>query len=173
MTLNCLRCGGEYERRRGRPSHFCASCRIERHREQDRERLSRRRALARDIRLDVDTYRASWLGEDDETGDAVRLEWLMGCDAGAAFATVEEFAQAVDEGDPWALVPDRRGNESLPGSTMPAGPDDGTSTGWSDLAEWLDRRAREVAAHPWHAANPHWAFALDGDDPDLEHLEAA
>jgi hypothetical protein len=164
--IPCLRCGALFERRRGRRAYFCETHRAERRRDYEAARKRGIRALARDIRMDVDTYRASYdVATIDDT-----TEWLAGAHRETMFATVAEYAASVDDGDLWALVPDR---EPIRNALSPAGPDEGTSTGWTDVAETIEARARHIGEHPWFTANPHWAYELDDPDAAREYLDAA
>lgn len=70
-------------------------------------------------------------------------------------ATLADLATPVEPGDD-ATVPDRMPRRA----SSPAGPDEGVSTSWPDLAADLDDRARAAAAHPWWAAHPEWAVGL-------------
>jgi hypothetical protein len=79
------------------------------------------------------------------------------------------LAEMRSETVPRDYVPDR-----MPvGSNAPAGPDEGCSTGWSDLAETLDQRADDAAIHPWFAANPHWSYRMHDENVDLENLKGS
>lgn len=155
-VLTCLGCGGDYERPRRSMSHFCPECR----------RLNRiakmadaQRRLAdarREVRERADAFVAAGM-----TREYVETSYLSRLDEQTA-----ELRSALHEG----MVADR-----MPArSNHPAGPDEGTSTGWRDLAETLDQRAREAASHSWFVDNPHWHYELHDDDAAaLERLRAS
>lgn len=155
LTLNCLRCGDEYEQEKRRASHFCAACRVEIDREKAAERMRRLRGVSSRVTLDI------VMGENvsDDDGDDGSTEWLMGARRVDVFARAADYIDRVESGGLFDLVPDR-----MPaGHSSPAGPDEGTSTNWTDLAAELDRHARDVAGHYWFGRNPHWSYELHDD----------
>lgn len=141
-------------------SHFCPACRVERKREADRVRVRTWRAEVAEARENAAEILNGYVngGMDEGYVEPIR-------------DYVDDIAEEMASTVPRRLdtVPDRM----PPGSNSPAGSDDGTSTYFSDLAEDLDRHAREVAKHPWFAENPHWAYGLHGDTEYLDNLKAA
>ena len=90
--------------------------------------------------------------------------------AESMYPRISDYAESLDAYDrSLPIVPDRMPD----GANSPAGPDDGTSTYFGDLADELDAHARMVAQHPWFAANPHWAYGLHDPDEAAEYLNAA
>lgn len=67
-----------------------------------------------------------------------------------------------------ALVPDRMPS----GANSPAGPDEGSSTYYAELAEELGVSALVAAQHPWWEANPHWSYELH-DNEASQYLNVA
>jgi predicted nucleic acid-binding Zn-ribbon protein len=155
VTLKCLRCGEPYEQKRRQASHFCPTCREANKRERDSQRQRENRALKREMLDQLD----AWVQHGGMSDDyAANLE-----------PCIDDYVTQQKSGDSrFDAVPDRMPT----GANSPAGPDEGCSTGWSDLAETLDQQARRAAEHQWFADNPHWAFALH-DDIDIGTIRTA
>jgi hypothetical protein len=141
VVAPCARCGEEYERQGG---YFCPSCRDARKREVDRARKEQRRnelwdAVQR-VRYDVPK--------------TVAVEWDK---------VIAEIAPEPE--DPVPLVVDRQ----PVGWKSPRGSDDGRSTQYKDLANYLDWLEGEISRHPWWSENLNWSLALT--DEGFESLE--
>lgn len=152
--LTCLRCRKTFTRPRKSRTHFCTDCREQRNREKTADRMRELRDARRVAEQQIDA----------------RIEYGVDPDYAQQWRDIMNDAVEVLRSElAGGMVPDK-----MPaGANSPAGPDDGCSTGWRDLAEWLDRRAAECAAHPWFEANPHWAHALhDPTDTDVSYLKA-
>lgn len=133
--MHCLRCAELYEPRRA-SEHFCEDCSKARKREQDRERKRERYEV----------------GKTALSGIRGRLaEWA----ADLTHEHYEEIGLALENGDP-SLVLDKMPD----GANSPAGPEEGRSTFFKDLAGELDELGRVAAAHPWWVENPHALFAV-------------
>ena len=150
-AARCLRCDGPKPASR---SHFCDDCRRDLQRERNRENMKERRQRARDIianlpedlrmRVDDADYEALDLDSKrlpDEV--SIRLAEFM-----------DETAQGADEDG--RLIRDKMPD----GASTPAGPDEGRSTFFRELAGELDDLCRIAARDPWWRANPHWNYEL-------------
>lgn len=138
MTLPCVDCGAPIDRKpRGPKPKRCPPCakRVDREKRAERHRdIEADRALVRSVAENLREY---------VTPDM--------------WARVEDYVAAIGvrpNTEP-PLVPDR-----MPDGTLSdAGPDEGTSTNWTDLAADLEQRRMSVIMHEWFADNPRW---LDG-----------
>lgn len=152
MIYACALCGASYDLDQPRrTTRYCETCRTRRTDEKHRLRnVARRRA--RDNVADVlNDYTKQGMSEDYVA--------LM----------VDRLDDAVDE-----TMPVEREHPELPipGALTPAGPDEGATTGWSDLQAVLDERAYVAMVDPWWAAHPEWSDLLALDDVD-QYLSAA
>lgn len=135
MSVNCLRCSVQFERQRV-SEHFCRTCAEARAREIRKLRGRERYELGKEL---VDEYRKA------------NPEWV----ADISEERLEEIGLATEHGDA-SLVLDKMPD----GANSPAGPEEGRSTYFRDLADELDLLCYEAAHHEWWPANPHVFFAV-------------
>lgn len=129
-SIPCLRCETSFEQYRRSPSHFCRPCRVIRNREAQRTRSHRSAEQLAELRTRLPAE------------VSVHLEVY-----GHALGLHGQALPAVSDRMPV-------------GTKSPAGPDEGRSTYFAELAGELDTLGREAAGDPWWDENPHWAFAL-------------
>lgn len=136
QPAKCRRCTVVFTRRSARPPKYCPECRPVVKRERDQARIAEMRADLRD--------KQSLLREIAEpmrlhlTHDMQRLmdEWI-----GQLDVDPDKFAPVMDD--------------SFRGAGK-NGPDEGCSTGFTDLADELERRRVAAIMHDWHAEHPGW-----------------
>lgn len=136
-TIPCVECGEPIERKpRGPKPRHCRPCakRIDNAKRTERRReIESDRAVVREIANNLREY---------VTDDM--------------WATIEEYIAGIGVTAKDApIVPDRMPD----GAMSDTGPDEGTSTGWADLADELERRRMRAIMHDWFTDNPRW---LDG-----------
>lgn len=129
-SVYCLRCSARYLPRRA-SEHFCENCAQARKREQDRERKRERYEAGKTAVEGLPSRCAEWAAD-------------------LTHEHYEEIGLALENGDP-SLVLDKMPD----GANSPLGPDEGRSTFFVDLREWLDILSAEAAEHPWWRENPH------------------
>jgi hypothetical protein len=135
LIVRCLRCAAKYEPRRA-SEHFCETCSQARKREQDRERKRERYEAGKTAVEGLPSRCAEWAAD-------------------LTHEHYEEIGLALENGDP-SLVLDKMPD----GANSPAGPDEGRSSFFLDLREWLDILSGEAAEHPWWKENPHALFEV-------------
>lgn len=134
-VTNCLRCSRPYERQRAN-AHFCPTCTQARKNEADSRLKAERREAARSA---IDTLPPR------------HLEWVPEL----AGERLEEIGLALENGDPSLLI-----DGVLEGANTPAGPDEGRSTFFTDLAGYLDELCSVAADDPWWGRHPHAFFEV-------------
>ena len=122
--------------RRKSSQHFCLDCSAAIAREKARERQKVRRIRAKDAIAFSPYATAEW---------AVDL----------TVERLEEIGLALETGDP-ALVLDKMPD----GSNSPAGPNEGRSTFFRDLAGELDELCAIASRDEWWAENPHALYEV-------------
>lgn len=151
-AYTCALCGAPYTLDQPRrTTRYCAPCR-ERRRVERKRLLNAQRNRTRDNVVDVlDEYTRQGMSPDYV--DMMR----------------ERIGEVIDE-----VMPAWREHPELPisGALTPEGPDEGTSTYFTDLADELDAHAARVAEQPWWSDNPGWADGLAFDEVD-ENLRSA
>lgn len=136
VSIPCLRCSEPFDNNSRHPSHYCKLCR--KVQKLERDNVKRRRVR-----------------EDQEILRAV-AESMRGYLDPSMYATVEDFVTGLG-----VIMDSDKHEDRMPvGSNLPAGPDEGMSTTYDDLAEQLDSRRLEVIMHDWFKEHPHWTVGM-------------
>lgn len=132
-TSTCIICHAAFAYTT-RPTRYCKACRIARDIESKRER---RRKVS-----------------DDQHMLHTIAEGMRDFLEPSMYAQIEDYIESLGvHVTRVALVPDR-----MPaGANTPAGPDEGHSTNYADLAGQLHAKRMGVIMHDWFRENPHWA----------------
>ena len=154
--IDCLRCGATFTRPKRSRAHFCSYCRGVIASEQGAERKQR----WRDVQQRLAAEHAEFYTDEQMAAFRERLAEVA---PGLDLAEGREYREALYAGR--LRMPD--------GSGLPAGPDEGTTTFFLDLADWLDVHAVEVARHSWWSEHPHWNYRLHDQEVAEAYLEAA
>lgn len=138
MTYPCAECGEQYEQGRRRATPYCPDCRRVR-------KLANMRVVSRDRRA-----RAARENVSDVLDDYLR----QGMDPDY----VELMRARVDDHLDDVIPAEWSGQSEVPlsGANTAAGPDEGTSTYFADLADELDALHDRAVKHGWWLDNPNW-----------------
>lgn len=135
--IPCLDCDEKFERKRGQPTSYCPACRAKRNNARHAERRCEREAARRPF---------------VEAAEALRPHLMP-----SMYQHAIEVAHELAENGPRVKLPPDRMPD---GTHSDRGPDDGTSTNWTDLAEHLDQQQARALADEWFTDNPHWREGL-------------
>lgn len=132
--IPCLRCDKPYQPTKS--EHFCRDC---------------ARAIDREKSAQRSKERASRAREAIEFSPYATAEWTVDLTA----ERLEEIGLALESGDPSLVL------DTMPqGANSPAGPNEGRSTFFRDLAGELDTLCAEAARDSWWKDNPHALFEV-------------